>query len=483
MKRWKQWGGLALAVMAAGGLASRVVISQQPLSPPLPPPPRIAAPALPEGRPAQVLLGPLRPHLEAVLGQTLEAVPEIRVVSAAELAAVPDAGLDAYLHLRFPQLRDGTLATTRQVARQIMASATIAQHVEGTGVILVVLDAPGRIAHWDESLAAGDHPGMIQLAVIHEMVRFLLDRRYHLGALRAACRDGEEYQTLEAVIEGRAQWVTRQVADLLGVKALFPLLARRYQYVPDDASDPGLRAVSQTALRDRQQACLQGEHFFSYLEEVGQKDIEGRVFARLPRQGSVLLRPDIWLRAVEKDRPELASVLQKVQPMLPGAEWQAQQQTWTPAMLVQAAGMLGVPRERVEKLESAWDEGRSLIWANRQHPEQQVALSVVRLQSPGAARAYFGFAVDLQRKQDGPLPGGCGTAIRVLESQSCSIILEGFDETVRYLKKIQYGSSAPVAVQLLLARAGDLVVECTWYGETVLGLAENLAQAVRAGAR
>jgi hypothetical protein len=485
MKRWMRWGVFTLTVLALGGLASRVVISQQPppqsLAVPTPTPAALA----PLGTPANELWVPLRPHIEAVLGTRLEGMPQIRSVSPAQLLAVPDADLDAHLRWRFPHLRGDTLTANRQVARQVVASAQVAQHLEGSDVILVLPDAPPRIARWDESLAAADTPALLQLALVHETVRFLLDRRYNLGKLRAACRDGEEQQALLAVIEGYAQWVTHKVAIRLGCEATFPLLARRFQYVPDEAPDPGMRAVSQTALRDRQRAYLEGENFYGVLEEAHLTDIEAHVFARLPRQGRSIARPDLWLRALQKNRPDLASVLLSLESALPAAQWQTMQQTWTPAMLGQVAAMLGVPRERALQLEATWDEGRSLIWSHRQRPDQQVALSVVRHETSAAARAYFGFAIDLQRKQDSLTPGSCGPAICVAESQSTPVTLEGFDEAVRNDKKIQYGAgNEPIAVHLLLARACDLVVECTWYGANAeAGLAERLAQAVRAAAK
>jgi hypothetical protein len=476
MNRWAKWGGFAVGLLTVAGLASRVVISQQTKG-------GANLPACQEGGTSgQLVLEPLRPHLEAVLGTPLDAVPKVYRVSAAQVAQLADADLDAHLHWHFPILRGDALATTRQVARQIVASTAIAKYVEGTDVIVVVPEALPRIASWDQSLAAIDTPAALQLALVHETVRFLLDRRYNLAKLRAACCDGEEYQALMAVIEGRAQSVTRKVAARLGQEAAFPLLARRYLYVPDEAPDPSMRAVSQTALRDRQRASAAGLNFYTVLEDAGTSDVETRVFARLPRQPRTIARPDLWLAALGKNRPDLAAVCKSLEKALPPDQWQALEQTWTPAMLAQVAAMLGVPPQRVERLEATWEDGRSLIWSNRQHPDQQVALSMVRHESATAARAYFGFAVDLQRKQDAPQAASCGAAVRVVQSQSTAVTLEGFEEAVRNDKMIQYGAgNEPMTVRLLLARAGDLVVECTWHGEnTDESLAQRLAQAVRA---
>src|SRR5205823_11638206 len=129
---------------------------------------------------------------------------------------------------------------------------------------------------------------------------------------------------------------------------------------------------------------------------------------------------------LQANRPDLASVLEPLEGTFPPAEWLALQQTWTPAMLGQIAGLLGAPKERVEKIAGTWDEGRTLSWSQRNRPDRQVALSVVRHDTSAGARAYFGFAVDLQRKQDTLPPGTCGPTLRVVESKSTGIRLDGF---------------------------------------------------------
>src|SRR5207248_6230747 len=129
-------------------------------------------------------------------------------------------------------------------------------------------------------------------------------------------------------------------------------------------------------------------------------------------------------------------------------------------------------------------EGRTLVWVQCGRPDRQVALNVVRHDSVAGARSYFNFAVDLQRKQDTLPPGTCGPMIRVLESKSTALALDGFDEAVRSDKRIAYGNGEPMAVSQLMARAGDLVVECTWHGPAAdAALAERLAQAVRTAAK
>jgi len=471
MNRWGKWSALALGVVGLIAVAGRVVISQQPAPAPQPAP----------VDPYVQLFEQARPHLEAVLGAPLVGV-QLSTASPQQLLRVPEPDLDAYLRRHFPHLQGPTLETNRQAARQIAASATACQYAEGHNVIVVAADNLEKIAAWNPALTAVNSPQFLQLALVYEAARCHLDHRYDLAKLRAACRDAEEFDALQALVEGRAFDVTRQVAARLGTESLLPLLGQRWLHVPDDAPDPSLRAASQTYLHARCRAMTAGVEFFAALDEGGLRD--DVVFAHRPRQMTVIARPHIWLQMLEQHRPGLAEVLAPLAGTFPAVDWQAMEQTWTPAMLGQVAGLLGASPERAEKLASTWYEGRTLIWTLRKQPDHQVALNVVRHDGPAGARAYFGFAVDLQRRQDTLPPGNCGLTIRVVDSHSTAVKLEGFDEVVRNDKRIQLGSAEPIPVSLLLARAGDLVVECTWRGGAGdAAVAQRLLQTVRAEAK
>jgi hypothetical protein len=434
-----------------------------------------------------------KPHLEQALGARLDFAPRFKPVTTAELAGMAEPELEAHVHWHFPQLHGATLTRTMQFALQIVASATVAHYLERGDEIVVAAENLPKIATWDDTLTGANSEAFLQLCLVHEVVRCHLDRRYQLARLRAGCHDAEEFDTLLALVEGEAQALTQHVASKLGSAAIFPLLARRYLHVPDQAPDPSIKAVSQTALHGRYRACVQGKDFFERLEMFAERrafratagaapvEIEQLVFAHLPRQLTVIAKPDRWQQGVSASQPDLAVALAPLQRILPASEWQSLQQTWTPAMLVQVTNMLGAPAERAERVARTWYEGRSLVWTNRKQPGRQVALTVVRHDNEAGARAYFGFAVDLQRQQDTLPPGTCGPAIQIVESKSTSVHLDGFDEAVRNDKKTVYGNMEPIPVSLLLARAGDLVIECTWHGqEADRELASNLVQGVRA---
>src|SRR5262249_60328621 len=100
----------------------------------------------------------------------------------------------------------------------------VCQYAEGHNVIVVAADNLEKIAAWDPALTKVNSPQFLQLALVYEAARCHLDHRYDLATLRAACRDAEEFDALQALVEGRALDVTRQVAARLGTEAPLPRL-------------------------------------------------------------------------------------------------------------------------------------------------------------------------------------------------------------------------------------------------------------------
>jgi hypothetical protein len=425
----------------------------------------VAVPAPAQTPPnAEQLFATARPQLEAVLGRRLEELPIIRTVPSAELAALADGVIDLQTAWQYPELSAASRDRAQRVATDVLRSAAVAALQEGTGLILVAPGNARRIASWDRSLAGVDSEAFVRLALLHETVRWILDRQYNLPRRRALCRDSEELVGLQAMIEGRCQWVTRQVARRLGEEAVFPLLAEAYRRAPDAEGDGTVRVLCRDVLDRRHWCCVRGLAFFDHLEKEGVKDAEARAFVHAPRQVAWIERPELYLRSERLNLEDLAQTLARLEGALPAAEWQAAQQPWTPAMFKQVAALLG-DEQRAEKVTAGWDAGRLLVWSSRGNPGQQVTLGLLRFQDAAAARAYYGFAVDLQRKQDELLSAACAARGCVVESRNESLHLAGADEAMRAEKKVRTGDKGePLSITQVWVRTGERVVEFSWRG-------------------
>jgi hypothetical protein len=416
------------------------------------------------------LFAAARPHLEAVLGRRLERLPIFRTVTPAELAALPDGLLNVQAAWQYHDLEPAARDRARTAATAALRGATVAglrerseANLAGLWVetVLVAPENAARIARWDESLARVNSEAFLRLALVHETVRCLLDWEYGLSERRAACRDSEELIGLQAMVEGRCQWVTRQVARRLGEEATFPLLAEAYRRAPDAEGDGTARVLGRDGLDRRHWCCVKGLAFFEYLEKEGVKDAEARAFARPPRQVAWVERPELYLRSERLNLGDLADVLKRLEGSLPAADWQAAQQPWTAAMLREAAAWLG-EGQRAEKVAQGWNDGRLLVWSARANPGRQVAVGLVRFQDEAAARAYYGLAADLQRKQDELL---AAAGRRPVESHVKALRLNGADEAMRADKTVHLqGQGEGLSITQVWARVGERVVEFTWRG-------------------
>jgi hypothetical protein len=422
----------------------------------------LAAPALgqPPAPKPDDLFATARAQLEAVLGGRLASLPKFVVVSPADLGALPDGLTEAQAAAQLADLDARLRSRGRDAATAALRGATVAGLQEGGDAILFAPANAAQIARWDPALAGATSAAFLRLALVHETARWVLDRQYDLPKRRAACRDSEELVALQAVVEGRCQWVTRQVARKLGDEAAFALLAEAYRHAPDTEGEGAVRVLCHDVLARRRWCCAQGLAFFDALDREGVKDAEARAFAHPPRQTAWVERPALYLRSERLALGDLADTLKRLEGALESDNWQAAQQPWTPEMFRDVAGMLG-EGQRAEKVLRGWDAGRSLVWAARANPGRQVALGVLRFQDAAAARAYYGLAVDLQRKQDEMLNG----AAVVTGSRAEAVRLNGADEAVRTEKKLRVGDNGvPLTVAQVRARAGDRVIEFSWYG-------------------
>jgi hypothetical protein len=132
-------------------------------------------------------------------------------------------------------------------------------------------------------------------------------------------------------------------------------------------------------------------------------------------------------------------------------------------MVQQAAEMFGQGKYADRALRG-WEEGRLLVWSAKADQTQNVAVSVARFESAGSAKAYWGFATELLRKQN-EASKQSEDALRVVESHSRSVDVAGAEEALWSDKKLQFGSSPrPISASRLILRAGACVIEVAWSG-------------------
>lgn len=408
-----------------------------------------------------------RPILEETLSVRLEQPPHFRLATAPEWQELHDPLMQPQLHWQFPGLEGESMNRAVEGAETVWRQTLGVWVRESSNTVYLFPDQLPRMAGAESVSEGSASADFLQLVLVQEMTRLVLEQRHGLTRKLTSCRDEEEFQALQAVSEGRNLWVTRQAARRLGTEKAFAQLTKRYQQAPDHAPDSYIRAVVQKMLQQRQWACVQGLAFFDALEQKNFRDLEKRVFGHPPRKVLWINQPELYWRAEQANRVDLTETLATIEKALPGSAWTATQQPWTPEMVRQVSGLLG-EKERTEHVLRSWDEAHSLIWSARDNPSHQVAVGVARFVDAGGARAYQGLAIDLQRKQDELLGSGRGGTCKLVGSPtSTTLRLAGAEEAVRLDKCLQIaagGSESQWTVSELLVRTGNLVIEFSWQG-------------------
>jgi hypothetical protein len=377
---------------------------------------------------------------------------------------VPAWETTTYLSWRFPALQGAERQQVFTIACQAEALATVARHVEGTDIIAVVPDNLPVIAGWDAELREADSRAFLQLELVHAAVRLALEKKYALLDRKFDAHSLEELRIAQAVQEGRAQWLTWQVARRLGTESVYALMAERWLHVPDPSPDPQHRAASQTALQQKNWAYLRGKSFFEALANGNMNDVERIALEQPPRLVEWLEQPALYEQHQLDGTADFRRVFAALAEHNGFPQRKAEQQPFTPNMIKQVAAMFQVEK-RPEPFVAAWRDGRTLVWTDTGDAGKYVAASAVRFASEQAAQSYFGFAVDLQRKRDefsgkpGPLPG------RVVDSQYQELSWPGVVEGMRNDKTVALAAGAPAQkTTVVLCRCGSVVVEINWCG-------------------
>ncbi|MBY0525695.1 MAG: hypothetical protein K2R98_19980 [Gemmataceae bacterium] len=422
---------------------------------------------------ADTLFGQVRSVLEDAMNHRFTQPPRFRAASPAELRQLADAELEAQLYWQCPRLVGPERKDALAAAQEALAAVSIARHRPASDAILL----PGHLpwlAQWVESRAPSGIPPaafrkeFVQVSLVHEVVRMVLEQRYGLAQRWKTCRDAEEFRALQAVVEGRAMQITRTVAGRMGWGTSVPLLMDRLQMLCNARSDspspianvPRLGEMEEQLLKQRHLACVAGLGMWDALEALNLQDAEVRLFNDPPRRMVEVQKPE--LMAQKYNRCLAAALFRLRESNFPPNTWQMSPEPWTPDMVRQVALLLKAG-ERAEQVLQSWQEGASLVGHPTGMAGPQLGIGVVRLNDAAAGRSYFGLTVDLQRKQDEVLNGSPASPQRVAKSRSQTVRLAGIDEGMLNEKEFEIPDAGQtLKVTTLLVRSGALVAQFTW---------------------
>lgn len=184
--------------------------------------------------------------------------------------------------------------------------------VQTASVLAIYAPAVKKILLHDTNLdkflenqnAADKHA--IQALLIHELVHASDDQKYH--AFEQNSLSYQEVFAKSAVIEGHAQWQTRQICKQHGCSAGFAEL-NRYMFNSGAPDDPALQYVQSRSFKNLEFIYKEGERFIDHLQQRSDsKKALALAFNKPPRDSIQIIDPQSFPNRARERRNDALSV-------------------------------------------------------------------------------------------------------------------------------------------------------------------------------
>jgi len=255
----------------------------------------------------------------------------------------------------------------------------------------------------------------LRAVILHELVHAADDERYDIGALFARCATSDAVRATNALIEGHAQLVARELAPRFACAEGFATYTRSITAPPKRLAESGAGAqmLVRTLTGFLSTSYIDGEAFFVALRAEGGEEAVKHAFREPPADVALIVRPAWYLHP--EQRPHVAFELE---PALDAFVTDSDTDGWAAQRLsVSAADMRNsfapLPVEEIDALAVTMRQNRVQSLTNRSTGAQLV-LGVFEFGTPAEAEAYLTAYERMQRQRDETMKTG---AIRILSAE------------------------------------------------------------------
>ena len=148
--------------------------------------------------------------------------------------------------------------------------------------------------------------GALQALLVHELVHASDDLKY--AAFDQNSMSYQEVFAKSAVVEGHAQWQTRNICKALGCKTAFNHL-NRYMFDSSSQEDPALQYLQSRSFKNLEFVYKEGERFIDELKQRANSDeAVSLAFKKPPRDSIQIIDPDSFPDLAREKRNDLLSV-------------------------------------------------------------------------------------------------------------------------------------------------------------------------------
>jgi hypothetical protein len=296
----------------------------------------------------------------------------------------------------------------------------------------------------------------LQAVIVHELVHAADDERYDLTRLFAGCTSSDALRADNALIEGHAQLVARELAAGLGWSAGFETFTRAITAPPKrlaDSGDTGGQLVQRTLSNAITASYTEGEAFLAALRAAGGEEAVRKAFLEPPGDMVLISRPEWFLHPELRPRVafELDPALDAFAAGFEGKDWACNRGSVSAADM--RVSMAPLTAEEIEPLAAKMRQNR-VQSATQVQTGSQIVLGLFEFGTAEEAASYLTIYERLQHARDDTLKEG---SVRILSSDYEA--LEAPDPRgLRVEKRILF-NGLNIDVSALCVTRGPLAVE------------------------
>ncbi|MGF1579518.1 MAG: hypothetical protein ACFCD0_09160 [Gemmataceae bacterium] len=418
-----------------------------------------------------------KPFLQEALERKVPEDVQLKIVKTKVLRSIPSWNVKTFLSWRFPGMKKDQWQQVYRRCHDLYCQQVVARHLEGTHSVVVIPDHLQPLAASDPTLREVYSLPFLQLAIVHEVAKLALEEEHKLLSRRHDPHSLEDVRIQRALVEGRAQWITEQVARRIKTESYFGLLKQVWDVAAKvDAPENGSHDAWQATVQMQRDSYGKGLAFFRALSEKRSTMSEAQIFRNPPRRWKWIEAPQQYLKVLSQGKLQLRKVIGRLEKESILKGWTTRQQAWTPDLLTHVGQLLGAEKEAAE-IAKKWVDGHSLVWMQKENPTATISLNLTRYDGEESAKAYIGFALDIQQKRDEYIAKAFGSSSGAGKSQVRYVKLHGLKNVIQITTTFKT-SSKQTSMGMVLARKGALVLELHFRGvPTDIGWAASAIQA------
>ncbi len=401
----------------------------------------------------------------------------VKVVSREELVPVLHEELEPQFRAVIPGVTQQQLDQIVQISVQFYSSVLMCKYGFATKTIYVVPETFEAIAQVQPEVKVLD-PEFFRAVFLHELVHACDDAGHDLGRQVAAVKTQEALQALNALVEGHAQAVTRQVLEAEGKSAWFAELEKVLTAEPAGV-DPTMQYVLSILIAETQ-IYTDALRFFEAMGKRKPAPTFGELLANPPKSLDPILFPERYGRPDPEPLLAIDLALERFAQVARREGWTSTQASLSLLKIRSAFALL--PRPEVDEVLRGVHAARNVALTPPMADGTQ-GLNALVIECAGAERgrgAYDLVARLLERKDEAMKTG----VLHIASSAYDEPKVLGSDRALHSHKEVAVeGLPQPLVVHTLIVQRGAAVIELTSNGldvevDEMAGWAEEMLMVI-----